>query len=232
MVDDYLMILGSDSSQNSTLIEDFRTADSSRPITVEQYTDNVDYLDITLYKGQRFQQTGKLDSKLYTKQTSSELHLAYTSFHPANTFTSILEGQHRRSVIASSDIQQHTATMVQKFSTYSSRGYPTSLLTRTLLQESTQKASAFQRQRQLMLQSRSKKQQKVIALKLPYTNRTIQIQNRISVSVAKLQSAIQSSCPVLDRASMGRLVVAHKSTLNLLEKTRPKGLIAGYAGGN
>ena len=78
--------------------------------------------------------------------------------------------------------------------------------------------------------SRSKKQQKVIALKLPYTNRTIQTQNRISV--AKLQSAIQSSCPVLDRASMGRLVVAHKSTLNLLEKTRPKGLIAGYGGGN
>ena len=29
---------------------------------------------------------------------------------------------------------------------------------------------------------------------------------------------------------MGRFVVAHKSTLNLLEKTRPKALIAGYAG--
>ena len=228
MVDDYLMILGSDGLQNSILIEAFRTADTNRPITVEQYSDSVDYLDITLFKGQRFQNTGKLDSKLYTKQTSSELHLAYTSFHPLSTYTSIVEGQHRRSVIASSDIQQHTATMVQKFSTYSSRGYPTSLLTRVLLQESTQKASAFQRQRQMMLQSRNKKQQKVIALKLPYTNRTIQIQNRISV--ARLQSAIQSSCPVLDRASMGRLVVAHKSTLNLLEKTRPKALIAGYAG--
>ena len=31
---------------------------------------------------------------------------------------------------------------------------------------------------------------------------------------------------------VGRLVVAHKSTMNMLERTRPKGLMKGYAGGS
>ena len=44
----------------------------------------------------------------------------------------------------------------------------------------------------------------------------------------KLQKKIQNSCPVLNKANMGRLVVASVSTPDLLERTRPKGLIAGY----
>ena len=71
--------------------------------------------------------------------------------------------------------------------------------------------------------------QKVIAYKLPYTERSIQLSNRISVS--KLQKTIQHHCPALGRASMGRLVTAHLSTRNLLETTRPRELTAWAAGG-
>lgn len=181
---------------------------------------------VTFYKGPRFRRTGKLDSKLYTKPTSTDMHLAYTSFHPECTFNSILEGQHRRSLIASSSVEQHTATMLEKFNGYSTRGYPTTKLMQVLLQGTTQTEKRFREERKRALTTASKKQRKVIALKLPYTNRTIQLANKISVT--KLQRSIQNSCPVLHRASLGRLVIAHKSTMNLMERTRPKGLMAGY----
>ena len=120
--------------------------------------------------------------------------------------------------------------MLEKYRGYSTRGYPRAELNRILLQENTQKKAVFQWQRKEALKTIVKERANVIALKLPFTNRTVQIANKISVS--KLQKHIEHSCPALSRASMGRLVVAHKSTLNMLERTRPKGLMKGYAGGS
>ena len=55
--------------------------------------------------------------------------------------------------------------------------------------------------------------------------------SRGAISVSKLQTAIQQHCPALSRASLGRLVIAHLSTRNLLETTRPRELTAWAAGG-
>jgi hypothetical protein len=230
MVDDYFMALTGTEQQKLTVIQAFRTADSKRPITVYRSEQSVDYLDITVYKGTRFRSSGKVDTKLFTKPSNTELHLPYSSFHPRSTMIGIMEGQHRRSLIASSSTENHTATMLEKYQGYSTRGYPREHLNRILLQETTRKKAVFQWQRKQAMKPIQKERHIVIALKLPFTHRSVQIANKISVS--KLQKQIEHSCPVLHRASMGRLVVAHKSTMNMLERTRPKGLIKGYAGGS
>ena len=74
---------------------------------------SVNYLDITVCKGTRFRRTGKADTRLYTKPSNHELHLTYTSLHLSSTFSSILHGQHKRSLVASTSMSHHVATMVQ-----------------------------------------------------------------------------------------------------------------------
>ena len=228
MVDDYFIALIGTEAEKQTIIDAFRTADPNRPVTVERSDNSVNYLDVTIYKGDRFRKTGRVDTKLFTKPTNTELHLPYSSFHPSSTFDSILHGQHQRSLIASSGIEQHTATMLQKYTGYLRRGYPKEKLNRILLQATTRQGKEFKEKRERALTGISKRKQgsKVIALKLPYTNRSIQISHQISVT--KLQKQIQTSCPVLNRANMGQMVVTNMSTHNLLERTRPKGLMAGY----
>jgi hypothetical protein len=226
MVDDYFIALTGSEPEKLAVISAFQTADPKRPVTVERSDTSVDYLDVTVFKGDRFRQTGKVDTKLFTKPSNTELHLPYSSFHPHSTFSSILHGQHRRSLIASSSIELHTATMIQKYRGYQRRGYPTAMLNEILLQATTRKRKEWKRKRKVAFTGINKNRQKVIALKLPYTNRSIQISHEISVT--KLQKHIENSCPVLNRANMGRLVVANLSTPNMLDRTRPKGLMAGY----
>ena len=228
MVDDYFIALTGTEAEKLTVINSFRTADPNRPVTVERSDSSVNYLDVTVYKGDRFRKTGRVDTKLFTKPTNTELHLPYSSFHPLSTFDSILYGQHQRSLIASSGIEQHSATMLQKYTGYLRRGYPAEKLNRILLQATTRQRKEFEKKRERAVSGISKRKQggKVIALKLPYTHRSIQISHQISVT--KLQKQIQNSCPVLNRANMGQMVVANLSTSNILERTRPKGLMAGY----
>ena len=181
-------------AEKLTVINSFRTADPNRPVTVERSDSSVNYLDVTVYKGDRFRQTGRVDTKLFTKPTNTELHLPYSSFHPLSTFDSILHGQHQRSLIASSGIEQHTATMLQKYTGYLRRGYPAEKLNRILLQAATRQRKEFKKERERAINGISKRSQggKVIALKLPYTHRSIQISHQISVT--KLQKQIQNSC--------------------------------------
>jgi len=115
--------------------------------------------------------------------------------------------------------------MIQKYRGYQRRGYPADMLNGILLQATTRKRKEWKRERKVAFTSIKKNKQKVIALKLPYTNRSIQVSHEISVT--KLQKQIENSCPALNRANMGRLVVANLSTPNMLDRTRPKGLMAG-----
>ena len=147
MVDDYFIALTGTEAEKLTVINSFRTADPNRPVTVERSDSSVNYLDVTVYKGDRFRKTGRVDTKLFTKPTNTELHLPYSSFHPLSTFDSILYGQHQRSLIASSGIEQHSATMLQKYTGYLRRGYPTEKLNRILLQATTRQRKEFEREK-------------------------------------------------------------------------------------
>ena len=166
--------------------------------------------------------TGRLDSKLYTKPSNSALHLPYTSHHPLATFHSILLGEHRRSLIAASSHTAHAVEMLDKFSQFKGRGYPTGALTSVLLQETTTKASTLKRQRvEALTRGASKVAQAVIPLKLPFTPRTECISQPLSM--AGLQERIAQACPALSKAALGRLVTAHLKTRSLKEHLRPRG---------
>ena len=55
--------------------------------------DSIDFLDTTIFKGDRFRNTSNLDSKVYFKPTDTHQLLYKSSFHPGHTFSGILKSQ-------------------------------------------------------------------------------------------------------------------------------------------
>ena len=59
--------------------------------TYETSKTSIDYLDLTIFKGKRFRETGILDTKVYTKPTYQFLHR--TSSHPPHVFKAFIFGE-------------------------------------------------------------------------------------------------------------------------------------------
>ena len=55
--------------------------------------DQVDFLDVTIYKGKQFNESGILDTKVYFKPTDTHQLFHKNSFHPKHTFAGILKSQ-------------------------------------------------------------------------------------------------------------------------------------------
>ena len=66
-----------------------------RTISVRYVTDmtQIDFLDITTYKGKDFDTTGKLDLKVFFKATDTHALLHKSSFHPPHCFSGIVKSQ-------------------------------------------------------------------------------------------------------------------------------------------
>ena len=71
----------------------------------------VNFLDVTVYKGNRFHHHGILDSKVYFKETDTHELLDHHSFHPKHTFPSIVKSQLLRFMrICNNMVDFHEAT--------------------------------------------------------------------------------------------------------------------------
>ena len=76
--------------------EFFNTLNSqceSITLKAELSSDRIDFLDVSVFKGDRFTQTGHLDTKVYFKPTDTHQLLHKDSFHPKHTFSGILKSQ-------------------------------------------------------------------------------------------------------------------------------------------
>ena len=62
-------------------------------LTSEISYESVNFLDTTIFKGDRFSKTGIVDSKVYFKPTDTHQLLHKESFHPKHTFSGILKSQ-------------------------------------------------------------------------------------------------------------------------------------------
>lgn len=100
---------------------------SSHPtikFTHEISSHSVDFLDLTLYKGQRYKTTHLLDIKPYFKPTNKFQYLEYTSAHPKGIFTSLVKGELTRLLRASSSKETYLNQICKAFR---ERGYPNQL---------------------------------------------------------------------------------------------------------
>jgi hypothetical protein len=56
----------------------------------------VDFLDLTIFKGERFQKEGKLDIRTFQKPQNAYMYIPLSSDHPKDMFKSFVQGELRR----------------------------------------------------------------------------------------------------------------------------------------
>jgi len=89
---------------------------------------SISFLDVTIFKGEKFRQTGKLDTKVYFKPTDTHELLHKSSYHPPHTFKGIVKSQIIRfKRICTSDSDFNEACQIL-FSVLRKRGYSYSFL--------------------------------------------------------------------------------------------------------
>jgi hypothetical protein len=84
----------------------------------------VDYLDLTIYKGNNFEQSGKLETKTHIKNTNTFQYIHYDSHHPSATKLSVLKSELTRYRNQCSQIQDYNKLKKEYIEHFLSRGYP------------------------------------------------------------------------------------------------------------
>lgn len=92
-LDDAFMIWEHSLEELHQFLDLFNTHDNSIKITREISEKSVDFLDVTVFKGNRFKNHNILDTKVYFKPTDTHQLLDRHSFHPRHTFDGILKSQ-------------------------------------------------------------------------------------------------------------------------------------------
>ena len=112
--------------------EEFMTYLNSRHPTIKFTSEasqaSVNYLDLTIYKGDRFYTDHILDIRPYFKPTNKFQYLQPLSAHPRRTFRAVLKGEHVRLLRACSDETSYARVCRQMYTVFRDRGYPSSLI--------------------------------------------------------------------------------------------------------
>ena len=80
--DDILVIYESTLDNFKNLIHTMNQMHPTLKFTFEASDTSINYLDLTIFKGKRFRETGILDTKVYTKLTETYQYLHKTSSPP------------------------------------------------------------------------------------------------------------------------------------------------------
>ena len=96
--------------------------------TYESSPTEIQFLDIAIFKGDRYRSFNKLDVKPFFKKRNKFQYLHYSSAHPKKTFRSVLKGEHTRILRGCSDEKEYTLMKDKLYKAFRDRGYPRKLV--------------------------------------------------------------------------------------------------------
>ena len=91
---------------------------------------SVDFLDLTIYMGEGFQQSGILDTRTFQKQLNKYLYLPPTSFHAKHIFPAFITAEIQRHRRNCSNDQEYKEILDKFYVRLRLRGYSTDYLSR------------------------------------------------------------------------------------------------------
>ncbi len=144
-IDDILCIWPGNSNEVKKFIEYLNQAHPTIKFTYECSNSSIDFLDLTIYKGQRYKHLKTLDIKPFFKKTNKFQYLHYTSAHPKNTFSSLIKGELTRLLRACSDRDEYNIIQHKMYQAFKDRGYPPHLIKRV------QATVPFEKRREILL---------------------------------------------------------------------------------
>ena len=127
-IDDILCIWPGSQQSLDDFMQYLNGAHPTIKFTCESSPHSVDFLDVTIYKGDRFRSTGILDIKPFFKKTNKFQYLEFSSAHPKYTFRGLIKGEMTRLLRACSDEAEYHKIQVKTFRLFRDRGYPSRLV--------------------------------------------------------------------------------------------------------
>jgi hypothetical protein len=126
LIDDILLIVSSD-TDSAQCLQDLQAAIGIN-LTWEISQQSVDFLDLTIFKGNRFQQTGIMDSRVYQKPLNKYLYLPFKSAHTHAMKRAFIKGElirYRRNCSSEFDFNNCCKLFFKRLR---ARGFPHSFL--------------------------------------------------------------------------------------------------------
>ena len=127
-IDDILCIWPGSPESLETFVDQINSMHPTIKFTYECSRESVDFLDITIYKGNRFAHTNKLDVKPFFKKTNKFQYLEYSSAHPRRTFSSLVKGEMIRLLRACSQEATYKSVQHKMELIFRDRGYPKAII--------------------------------------------------------------------------------------------------------
>ena len=83
----------------------------------------LEFLDVLVYKGRKFRESGRFDTKVYFKPTDSHALLHKKSYHPKHTFSGIVKSQLIRFARICNQVEDYNEATTTLFNALYKRGY-------------------------------------------------------------------------------------------------------------
>lgn len=122
-LDDIFIIYPNDPTSFTNILEFMNTIDPNIKYTQTNSTTTLDFLDISVFKGPRFQSQNILDHKGYYKPTDLHLYLHPSSAHPPSVFKAVLKTMFLRISRLCNNIADKEKMTLQMSQFFVNRGY-------------------------------------------------------------------------------------------------------------
>ena len=162
-IDDILCIWPGPQSDLKQFIDYLNKAHPTIKFTYESSYNSIDFLDITIYKGDRYRFNQTLDIKPHFKMTNKFQYLEYTSAHPRQTFASLIKGELTRLLRACSSATEYRKVQEKMYTAFRDRGYPAQLII------NVQESLPFQHREKILNTSTKKQSEYDTFLVIEYT---------------------------------------------------------------
>lgn len=129
-LDDVLMVWEHQEPELHSFVSHLNSIHDSIQFTITIGGNHAEFLDLKLFKGNRFSSDGILDVAPYSKPNHTHQYLHYSSSHPPHTFRGIVRGETVRLLRHSSNIRIYGNAIKLMMDRFASRGYPRRLLLR------------------------------------------------------------------------------------------------------
>jgi hypothetical protein len=124
-LDDGLLITRGNPNE---IIKEFNELDPNIELTWTISTTSIDFLDLVIFKGERFYLSGILDTNIHQKQLNKYLYVPFNSFHTIRTKKAIITGELIRYIRSCSSQITYIDIKRKFYSRLRARGYPPKFL--------------------------------------------------------------------------------------------------------
>lgn len=122
-LDDIFMIWEHSVSDFQTLFNILNTAHPNITLKSNIQTQELEFLDVLVYKGKKFNESGCFDTKVFFKPTDSHALLHKKSYHPKHTFSGIIKSQLIRFARICNNVEDYHEACATLFQALGNRGY-------------------------------------------------------------------------------------------------------------